>query len=219
MRLSEASIKSNLIMSVVLLCALLALSIFVIHANTASYAEKSKALEGELNGIISEYEDLSYKYFLAIEFSFDPLIVELVEAEAAKVFADTQGEFRLIRTPEYLAYLFLSLIYVESKGNVYAVGDNGKARGLTQIWTTTAKAYDEEITPEALFDPQTNIRLGFRHFVELLRHYKGNFALALYGWNRGQSRVDKLIAYGTVENGYGAKVYQAALVTNGRNLN
>ncbi len=154
-------------------------------------------------------------YNLSIEFGFDPLIVELVSEEAGRLIKEKGEEWRLIQNPEYLTYLMLSIIAVESNGNTWAVGDKGKARGLTQIWTTTAKSYQEDITAEALLNPQINIELSFKHFHELLKKYHGNFGLVLYAWNRGSGKVDNLLAYGrAVENGYGRKVYAAALNQN-----
>ena len=103
------------------------------------------------------------------------------------------------------------MIYVESKGIPDTVGDHGKAIGLTQIWLSTANDY-EKISKEDLLDPDNNIRISFMHFQKLLEKYNGNFALALYAWNRGSGKVDKLIRYGEpVENAYGAQVYNAGL--------
>jgi len=105
---------------------------------------------------------------------------------------------------------------VESNGSTWAIGDKGKARGLTQIWTSTAKLYKEDITAAALLNPQINISISFQHFHGLLKKYEGNFGLVLYAWNRGSGKVDNLLAYGrAVENGYGRKVYTAALSRNG----
>lgn len=163
---------------------------------------------------VNEYRD--HIYNLSVEFGFDPLIVELVTQEARGLMQIGDIEWRLIRTPEYLTYLMLSLIAVESNGNTWAIGDKGKARGLTQIWTTTAKIYDADVTAAALLNPQVNITISFQHFHALLKKYEGNFGLVLYAWNRGSGKVDKLLAYGrTVENGYGRKVYMAALNRNG----
>jgi soluble lytic murein transglycosylase-like protein len=104
----------------------------------------------------------------------------------------------------------LSIIYVESKGKANAIGDSGKARGLTQIWTTTAQEYGP-VSAEELLDPKINIEYGFKHFEKLLESYKGNIALALYAWNRGKGKVDKLISYDmSPQNSYALKVYEGA---------
>jgi soluble lytic murein transglycosylase-like protein len=82
---------------------------------------------------------------------------------------------------------------------------------LTQIWTTTAGQYGE-VTFDDLLDPETNIDFSFRHLHYLLKRYRGNLALSLYSWNRGQGTVDRLLRYGQPpNNGYGPRVYKAAM--------
>ncbi len=169
----------------------------------------------EQNQMLTEKtEHLSYVNDLAIEFSMDPAIVTLVDRYAREFMKNGEAEWRLVRTPEFMSYIMLSLIYVESKGNTHAIGDDGKARGLTQIWVSTAREYGN-VTPEQLHRPETNISFAFKHFQHLLQKYRGNLALALYAWNRGPSRVDRLLAYGeSPQNGYAKKVYEAAVVSN-----
>lgn len=206
--------------------AILTLILTILLAGSISINFRTKAVadkQSELNMILQQtvvetskentYRDRVYN--LSVEFGFDPLVVELVNFEAKEVMKVGGNEWRLIQTPAYLTYLMLSLIAVESNGNTWAIGDKGKARGLTQIWTTTAKLYQEDITAEALLNPQVNIEISFKHFHSLLKKYYGNFGLVLYAWNRGSGKVDRLIAYGrAVENGYGRKVYTAALNQN-----
>jgi hypothetical protein len=169
----------------------------------------------EQNQMLTEKtEHLSYVNDLAIEFSMDPAIVTLVDRYSREYMRNGEAEWRLVRTPEFMSYLMLSLIYVESKGNTHAIGDDGKARGLTQIWVSTAKEYGN-VTAEQLHLPETNISFAFKHFQHLLQKYRGNLALALYAWNRGPARVDRLLAYGeSPQNGYAKKVYEAAMVNN-----
>jgi hypothetical protein len=173
------------------------------------------ALLSEQNQMLMEKsEHLSYVNDLAVEFSMDPAIVTLVDRYSREYMEDGGPEWRLVRTPEFMSYMMLSLIYVESKGNTEAVGDGGKARGLTQIWVSTARDYGD-VTAEQLHLPETNISFAFKHFQHLLQKYRGNLALALYAWNRGTGRVDRLLRYGeSPENGYAKKVYEAALVSN-----
>lgn len=173
------------------------------------------AVLSEQNRMLAQKsEHLSYVNDLAVEFSMDPAIVTLVDRYSREYMDDGGPEWRLVRTPEFMSYIMLSLIYVESKGNTEAVGDGGKARGLTQIWLSTAREYGD-VTAEQLHLPETNISFAFKHFQHLLQKYRGNLALALYAWNRGTGRVDKLLLYGeSPENGYAKKVYEAALVGN-----
>ncbi len=167
------------------------------------------------NQVLSQNnENLRYYYDLATEFAIDPMIVTLVDRYARESMSDNGPEWRLVRTPEFMTYIMLSLIYVESNGNTHAIGDGGKARGLTQIWVSTANDYGD-VTPEQLHLPETNISYAFKHFRHLLKKFRGNLALALYAWNRGEGKVDKLLIYGeSPQNGYAKKVYEAALVSN-----
>ncbi len=173
------------------------------------------AVLSEQNQMLTEKsKHLSYVNDLAVEFSMDPAIVTLVDRYSREYMKEGGPEWRLVRTPEFMSYMMLSLIYVESRGNTEAVGDGGKARGLTQIWVSTATDYGD-VTADQLHLPETNISFAFKHFQHLLQKYRGNLALALYAWNRGAGKVDKLLLYGeSPENGYGKKVYEAALVSN-----
>ena len=162
-------------------------------------AQQNQKLSQNNRVLSQKNEQIRYYYDLATEFALDPMIVTLVDQNAREVMSDNGPEWRLIRTPEFMTYIMLSLIYVESKGDTFAVGDGGKARGLTQLWVSTARQYGD-VTPEQLHLPETNISFSFKHFHHLLKKYRGNLALALYAWNRGAGKVDKL--------------YEAALVNN-----
>jgi hypothetical protein len=176
--------------------------------------EQMAALHQENEMLILRNERLTYINNLAVEFSMDPTIVALVDRYSREYMKESGPEWKLVGTPEFMTYIMLSLIHVESKGNTHAVGDAGRARGLTQIWVSTAQDYGE-VTAEALHWPETNISFGFKHFHQLLKKYQGNIALALYAWNRGSRKVDRLLEYGeSPENGYAQKVYEAALVNN-----
>ena len=144
----------------------------------------------------------------------DPTIVTLVDRYSREYMKNGGPEWRLVRTPEFMSYIMLSLIYAESKGDASAIGDGGKARGLTQLWVSTARDYGD-VTAEQLHQPETNIDFAFQHFHHLLKKYHGNLALALYAWNRGSGKGDKLLLYGeSPQNGYAKKVYEAAFVNN-----
>lgn len=198
---------------VVLIAGLMAGFVYLI--DQADQLRDQIVVMSEQNQMLTEEtERLSYINDLAIEFSMDPAIVTLVDRYSREYMKGSGPEWRLVRTPEFMSYIMLSLIYVESKGNSDAVGDGGKARGLTQIWVSTAREYGE-VTAEQLQRPETNISFAFKHFQHLLQKYRGNLALALYAWNRGSGRVDKLLLYGeSPQNGYAEKVYEAALVSN-----
>ena len=85
------------------------------------------ALREENEMLTKRDEQLSYINDLAIEFSMDPTIVALVDRYSREYMKESGPEWRLVRTPEFMSYIMLSLIYVESKGDTHAVGDGGKA--------------------------------------------------------------------------------------------
>ncbi len=198
---------------VALIAGLLAGSVYLI--DQADQLRDQIVVLSEQNQMLTEKtERLTYVNDLAIEFSMNPTIVTLVDRYSREYMKNGGPEWRLVRTPEFMSYIMLSLIYVESKGNTHAVGDGGKARGLTQIWVSTAREYGN-VTAEQLQRPETNISFAFKHFQHLLQKYRGNLALALYAWNRGTGKVDRLLVYGeSPQNGYASKVYEAALVSN-----
>jgi hypothetical protein len=174
-------------------------------------AEVIDRLEAENLRLAEENARLEFVQDLASEFSMNPTVVDLVHRYSRQYVNSSETEWRLIQTPEFMTHIMLSVIHAESKGKPDAVGDSGRARGLTQIWVSTARQYGD-VTAEELLEPETNIKYSFQHFHYLLRRYKGNLALALYAWNRGAGKVDKLISYGLPpSNGYGVKVYRASL--------
>ena len=172
------------------------------------------ALKRDNLALVKDNEHLNYIHSLAIEFSMNPTFVALVDNYSQEYLQNGGSEWRLLKTPEFTTYIMLSLIHAESKGNPVAIGDSGRARGLTQIWLSTARQYGQ-VTAQELLDPETNISFAFKHFHQLLKKYKGNLALTLYAWNRGPGKVDKLLSYGeSPQNGYAKKIYQAALLNN-----
>jgi hypothetical protein len=185
---------------------------FVYQAN--HLRNRIATLSEENQGLIQKNKKLSYIYDLATEFSMDPIIVTLVDHYAKEHMSEDGPEWRLVRTPEFMSYIMLSLIYAESKGDASAIGDGGKARGLTQLWVSTARDYGD-VTAEQLHQPETNISFAFKHFHHLLQKYRGNLALTLYAWNRRSSKVDKLLTNGELpQSNYAKRVYETALVNN-----
>lgn len=181
------------------------------EARIRSLQQANHELETEKARLEAEKLHLEFVADMANQFSITPDIVDIVYTESRDTVDPTLPEWRLIQTPEFMTYLMLSVIHAESKGNPQAIGDGGRARGLTQIWVSTARQYGE-VSAQELLDPATNLEYSFKHFNYLLERYRGNLALTLYAWNRGEGTVDKLISYGEVPvNGYGVKVYRAAL--------
>ena len=98
------------------------------------------------------------------------------------------------------------LVSVESEFNRHAVSPVG-AVGYTQLMPSTARFFRPDLEREALFDRDTNLRLGFRFLRTLLDKYHGNLELALLAYNRGPDRVDAILgAGGDPDNGYARAV-------------
>jgi len=102
--------------------------------------------------------------------------------------------------------LAFNLVRVESGFRRTAVSSAG-AIGFTQIRPSTAKWLDPSVTTRDLFDPATNLHLGFRYFRYLLEEYNGDTRLALLAYNRGPTRVGDLLTSGIdPANGYAKAV-------------
>lgn len=102
--------------------------------------------------------------------------------------------------------LAFRLVRVESAFDPRALSPVG-AIGLTQLMLPTAAELQPGITREALYDRDTNLRLGFRYFRTLLRYYRGDEKTALHAYNRGIGTVAKIrAAGGDPANGYARAV-------------
>ena len=97
--------------------------------------------------------------------------------------------------------LGFKLVEVESGFNIRAIS-RANAYGLTQVQLPTARFYESDITVDRLFEPERNLRIGFRYLRYLLDTYD-NVNIALLAYNRGPSRVKSLIEAGQdPDNGY-----------------
>ncbi|HEU4643673.1 MAG TPA: transglycosylase SLT domain-containing protein [Gemmatimonadaceae bacterium] len=98
--------------------------------------------------------------------------------------------------------LAFRLVRVESEFNPRATSPVG-AVGLTQLMPSTARYFDKNVTREQLYEPRTNLRIGFRYLRTLIREYHGDVKLALLVYNRGPVAVETLRSLGIdPRNGY-----------------
>ena len=161
--------------------------------------EQNQLLEKQIRILRQRHQELKRRHdcakCLSHEFLIDPQIVYYI-------IDYTDAHWLLTR-------LALSVAAVESGGNHLAVGDNGRARGLFQMWSTTAQNYSNENVDLDLHDIETSVNLFFEHFTHLLHHYHGDITLALTAYNRGKFRVDELLRtdYNPI-NEYPQKVLQ-----------
>lgn len=86
--------------------------------------------------------------------------------------------------------LAFRLVKLESNFNVRATSRVG-AVGLAQVMPSTAIQFDRTVTREKLYDPKTNLRIGFRYLRRLIGAYDGNVRLALLAYNLGEEAVDQ----------------------------
>ena len=94
------------------------------------------------------------------------------------------------------------LVALESEFNPRATSHVG-AIGLTQVMLGTAKYFDRGITKERLYEPKTNLRVGFRYLRALISEQKGDAKLALLVYNRGPVAVESDQRHGVdPSNGY-----------------
>jgi soluble lytic murein transglycosylase-like protein len=98
--------------------------------------------------------------------------------------------------------LAFRLVKLESEFNPRATSPVG-AIGLTQMMLPTARYYQRNITREKLYEPTTNLRIGFRYLRGQIGRYHGDPKLALLVYNRGEVAVRNALQAGLdPSNGY-----------------
>lgn len=85
--------------------------------------------------------------------------------------------------------LILSLIRQESAFNERARSIAG-ARGLMQLMPGTARTVERRVSVSQLYEPNTNLRIGTKYFMQRLKQYDGDVELTLAAYNAGFTRVD-----------------------------
>jgi hypothetical protein len=115
-------------------------------------------------------------------------------APKLKRFLTLSGKKRIQRQVEKAAMeigvdprLAKAMAAVESGYDRKAVSPQG-AIGVLQLMPRFF-CRDSEITPEMLFDPDINIRVGLTHFKSLLDKFNENVELSLAAYNAGTKRV------------------------------
>lgn len=113
--------------------------------------------------------------------------------------------------------LAFRVVQLESGFNPRAVSRVG-AIGLTQVMLATARHFDRTITRDRLYEPTTNVGIGFRYLRQLIENYDGNVRLALLAYNIGEPAVNQARRVGKNPlDGYNRiliKDYRGSGVTN-----
>lgn len=160
------------------------------HAATQSMYIKK--LEGELELHRLQADRLSKIIHFSSQFDVPADLAGLIYDVAVFEDLDPELGFRLVR--------------VESSFRRDAVSHKG-AIGYTQILPSTARWLDPSVKRADLFDPETNLHLGFRYLRYLLDEYRGEVRLALLAYNRGPTTVAGLLSLGlNPSNGYAKAV-------------
>ncbi|UCG85575.1 MAG: transglycosylase SLT domain-containing protein [Gemmatimonadota bacterium] len=106
--------------------------------------------------------------------------------------------------------LAFRLVNLESAFNPRAKS-HANAYGLAQVQVPTARFYKSDITAEQLYEPELNLKIGFRYLRDLLETY-GDIRLALLAYNRGPMRVNTLMEEGVdPDNGYPSTLMEGYL--------
>ena len=125
---------------------------------------------------------------LALRYRVRPDLAGLIRDVAREERLDPDLGFRLVR--------------VESEFNPRATSPVG-AIGLAQVMPATARYFQKDITREQLYEPRTNLRIGFRYLRALVREHRGDLRLALLSYNRGPGTVARVRRRGEdPSNGY-----------------
>lgn len=163
--------------------------------------------------VLSELRALSQQ----LEATRGELEVAHVQLERANAVIEFSGQHRIPANLTAAIYdvalsegidpdLAFRLVWVESRFNPRALSKVG-AIGLAQVLPSTGRLYEPGLTIAQLYDPHTNLRLGFRYLRDLLERYNGDLETALLAYNRGPGRVDGLLNGGKdARNGYSASV-------------
>ncbi|HHY47949.1 MAG TPA: lytic transglycosylase domain-containing protein [Firmicutes bacterium] len=102
-------------------------------------------------------------------------------------------------------FLLLAMINVESKFSRFAESPKG-ARGLMQIMPETGAWVAEviglgEFSPDMLYEPHVNIRIGSWYLASLQREFGGDLTLALAAYNAGRGTVHQWLSGGVWSGG------------------
>ena len=95
-------------------------------------------------------------------------------------------------------YLVMGIIKTESNFDPKAVSGSG-AKGLMQLTDATAAECSEKIglegfSPDDIYDPETNIRMGCFYLSYLIERFDGEVDTALAAYNAGEGKVREWLA-------------------------
>lgn len=125
---------------------------------------------------------------------------------------DMEMQLHIIQTCEEYHIdpaIVMAMIWRESGFRADAVGDNGNAFGLMQIWPYWHGGRMERLGCTDLLDPYQNVVVGIDYLAENIDRYDGDVAKALVAYNQG--------SYYETITGYALDVLDVAEELRGEN--
>ena len=101
---------------------------------------------------------------------------------------DKELQLHIIRTCEEYHIdpaIVMAMIWRESGFRADAVGDDGNAFGLMQIWPYWHSGRMERLGCTDLLDPYQNVVVGINYLAESIDRYDGDVAKGLVAYNQG----------------------------------
>ena len=113
----------------------------------------------------------------AYRYHISPSLAGQIATAADRYEMDRGFAFRLVR-----------------RESVFRIGARGAAGeiGLTQIKLSTARDLRRGITATQLYQPRTNLDLGFRYTARLRARYHGDLQRTATGYSHGPTVADRL---------------------------
>jgi hypothetical protein len=150
--------------------------------------------QGELELVSVERDRVNGILALAAQFLVPATLATTIYDAAQREGLDPELAFRLVK--------------VESNFNPRA-RSQAAAFGLAQVQLPTARHYDPTITEEDLYDPEKNLRIGFRFLRDLTVRYQNDLRLALLAYNVGPGRLKEILDTGRTPTGqYATRVLE-----------
>ena len=188
--------------SLILLCGLLVASIGWARRATADGQDNPSMILGEAQALQQQLE-LTRGELSVARLQLDRAEAVIDYSTRYLVPADLAAAVHDIALAEGVEPgLAFRLVSVESSFDPRAKSSAG-ALGLTQILPSTARLYEPGLSPQGLYDRNTNLRLGLRYLHDLLERYDNDLERSLLAYNRGPTKVQELLAAGVdPQNGY-----------------
>lgn len=109
--------------------------------------------------------------------------------------------------------IIFAMIERESKYDVEAIGDSGKALGLMQIQPRFHGERMAKLNCFDLLDPYQNVAVGVDYLAELVEYYEGDIGKALVAYNAGQKGAyEGWFKYGIYNSDYSTEILSTSQI-------